>query len=443
MIWMSNARVIKVSSDASLSLHKSYTSHRKVKGLPVVVHASGDICFFVTDYLLVRYLSKARTVGTIQDDASLLCLFVTFLDTKRVSLGGMTDEHLIAYRDFLLHDHAKGQSSQINKNIRKVIDFLFWYDSQLLRSDPNYKPLIAKHNGYRNTYSQISVYISQKSYRIKGRQRVSKSIEHISLLPESLPKKKHPIPSDTIQLIWSAIAKLCKSDHRKMRDKLCIMLFECLGARRNEIFNLTISDCKQAIVEGRLKLKNSKQTNDNWRRLPIAKELADRLREYIDFERKPVIREAIKQGRIKRDHKYLLVGEYGLRWKPNSFNKELDLLSEAAGIDQPVSPHLFRHTSATLSAKGIIALSPPQQLLWLKEMYGWTSDLSPNIYIHANDKESEVMINLENQALSLQSRTLAVRDITVRLDELIEKTGDPWAHQKLKDVRSELKTLAK
>lgn len=437
-----NARVLKTSKNADLNLGKTHKPYIDSLEVPLIIHSNYEVCWPITDYLLYRYLWKNLKLGTIKDDAYLLITFLEYLDINNLQFEDVHDRHLIAYSSFLFHERKKGQANQVNKNLRRVISFLLWYDDKINHRDPNRKKLISKVEGYSQSSSQITVHVQRNKWIGATRGYSRETLIHSAFLPESAPEKRHPIPDDTIKRLWISIPKVCKSLHRAKRDELLITLFECVGARRSEIFELTVSDCLEAIRSGNLKISTKKQRKKEWRSIPIDKSLANKLNEYIKYVRAPVIKEAIQRGLIRTEHGTMFIGKHGRRWKETSFNKELDLLAQAAGIETPVSPHLFRHKYGSMLAKNSKNLSPAQQRLYIKKLGGWSSDQSADIYIHLDWEADQTMSKLRETKLETDEYRESVRSASMSIARARELINDDDINNELQNLELQLKKLS-
>lgn len=149
-----------------------------------------------------------------------------------------------------------------------------------------------------------------------------------------------------------------------VRDKVIIGLMVFCGLRRKEVISLRLDDVNLDTDHPFLRINNAK--GNKTRMVPIRYELVDWVKEYIllrkdnntdklliSYCRKPITGEGIRKV-IKR---------YALK----------------AGIGKSVSPHVLRHTFATL-------LLPGTDLRTLQELMGHSSIRSTEIYIHVNEE---------------------------------------------------------
>lgn len=419
-----NSLILKAGQTADLFIGKKSFFTKESKGFPLVLSTDGHVFWPINDFLIHRYITLKKTLGTIEGDASSLSLFAKYLGLNKTQLEDMNNSTFVDYRDFLVNDHKKGQSSQVNKHLHKARRFLVWYDNKLRKDNPTKKRIIGYSTEENHVDAQINIFITEKKKKKKGRTFTTTLYHHEAYLVDSIPKKKHPIASNTIDRLWDAIPTVCKSLERKHRDELTLLLFEELGARRTEVFQITIQACMDAIKTGNIVLVSVKGAPNRTREKKIHPVLKRRLEEYITLVRAPVIKKAIKKGHIPRDHGALLITNSGKPWKQKSFNTELDLLARAAGISEPVAPHLFRHRAHTRLAEESKELGHTKQLLILKASGGWVSDETPATYIDIEQMESPEVRDVLSTHLKNNSNHAIKHLITAKLSELRDRSND-------------------
>lgn len=419
---MKRAKRLLASEKASFSMGLWQPSI-SANGFPIVVHSDGRVCWPITDYLIHKRSILRRRIGTVQDTASSLALLLSFLDVSNSQFESMCNQSLVDFRDFLLHQHGKGKSSQINKHLNQTINFLLWFDNRERKHGRLKHRLISISTDESHVEASIeifaeSVHRKRRNSRAHGERRY-----HESFLQSSIPEQRHPVPSNTLDLIWEALPKVCDSMARRHRNEIALLLLEFAGARRTEIFTISVDDCLVAIRTGSLRVITAKREGHQ-RYLEIPPQVIDRLDQYINFVRAPIISAAIDSNKIKTDHGKLLITVYGTPWKPKSLNKELELLVNAAGIDTRVSPHLFRHRHFTKLANSIRNLDAHKKQLLLKSRGGWASTESINHYIDVSNLQSPEVTAATSRDLGQSEVNASRRHIRSKIGYLARHLQD-------------------
>lgn len=150
------------------------------------------------------------------------------------------------------------------------------------------------------------------------------------------------------------------------RDRLIFEFLYGMGIRRQELIDLTWSQCDFGKMQMKIKGKGSKE-----RMLPLGSHLKQLLEEYKG--------EVLK--RFKELPNSILINDIGKSLYPEYvYRKVKHYLQQVTSIDKK-SPHVLRHTFAThLSNKGA-------DLNDIKELMGHSSLASTQIYTHSSIEE--------------------------------------------------------
>lgn len=430
-------KIYKTSEDAVLSSH-SLNEPSANKGFPLVLQADGHACWPVIDYLLHRHNVLKKRISTVNTESSSLSLLIQYLNYEGISFDEMHNDSLISFRNYLIDIHKKGKASTINTHLRTSIRFLLWLDNQQRKLNPNRKRLISKSTPDSHVPAQIEIFIESVSIH-KGRS--VDSFRHECFLPESSKKKRHAIADETIDKLWSAIPCLCKTEHRRLRIELALLLSELLGNRVSELTSLTTNSCIQAIKSRKLTIYTAKNKTSSTRVLDIEDVLAKRLEQYILYSRKDVIESAIKVNKLVRDHGYLLINKDGGAWSHKSFQEEIRLLAKISGIKEPAHPHLFRHRKITQLAAHVKDLDYRKQLLILKNQGGWNSDKTPSHYIDLAQYEGEAIQNALKDTLNSAEAVALKRTINSNIEKILEISKDEIVTELASNIKDDLKNL--
>jgi integrase/recombinase XerD len=134
------------------------------------------------------------------------------------------------------------------------------------------------------------------------------------------------------------------------RDRAMIELLYATGLRVSELISLRLSDVDLSAGIVRVIGKGDKQ-----RLVPVGRAAIALLEEYIRGQRIALLK--------RRVSPYLFITARGAGMTRQGFWKLLRLHGRAAGLDNPVSPHVLRHTFATHLLEGGADLRSVQTML--------------------------------------------------------------------------------
>ncbi|MCX6030647.1 MAG: tyrosine recombinase XerC [Chloroflexi bacterium] len=174
-------------------------------------------------------------------------------------------------------------------------------------------------------------------------------------LPQRLPR---PLTEEEIKKLLAAPDA---ATPQGQRDRAMLELLYAGGLRVSELLALDVSDVNLALAEVRVTGKGDKE-----RVALIGQPAVEAVRTYLADGRmrltgEPGRRGAGGQGRRKT--KALFLNRFGERLSISMFTRTLGDYAEAAGIEHPVTPHMFRHSFATHMLDGGADLRSVQELL--------------------------------------------------------------------------------
>lgn len=185
---------------------------------------------------------------------------------------------------------------------------------------------------------------------------------------QSLPRT---VSLSTLQALFRAVYANCSS--RGKRTKACILairdvalveLMFSTGMRVSEISNLRVTtvdlERKAVLVRG----KGNKE-----RLIPICDaEVHSALTAYVAI-----------QGTRQEINAFFFTNRFGRRLSEQSIRMALKRHAKAAGLEK-ITPHVFRHTVATM------LLEQGVDLRFIQTFLGHSSIVTTTIYVHVNDK---------------------------------------------------------
>lgn len=156
-------------------------------------------------------------------------------------------------------------------------------------------------------------------------------------------------------------------DHRKvtsrMRDRAITRVLLFCGLRRSEVFKLDWSEID--FSSGTITVRLGKGQKD--RVVPMNSEVNASLWEYL-------------QSRLPLNNQAVFTNRYGHRMNPNNLMRLLHTLGKKAGIPKVVTPHLLRHTFATM------VLKSGADIITLQELLGHEDLSTTQIYAHTTSE---------------------------------------------------------
>lgn len=279
---------------------------------------------------------------SINNDEKLISLFLRNLNSKNTKRS--YEKAIEDFRNFIpknLHEITVGD----------ILDF-----SESL----NDKAKTTKHN-------RLSALTSLYSFGVK--------LGYLWYNPFAVinkPKIKDNVSTDKflskeeISLIWDQL-------RNKPRNAVIGAMLITLGLRVSELCNIK---CKHLFkdFEGNVGVHIVEAKGDKSRDVKIRSDVLSLIKTYRksigkDFEIPDV-----------NNNDYLLVTRTNNRIAENYIRYIIDDASKKAGLDKKVSPHYYRHTSASLSIQNGCDLAK------VTENFGWTSLKVAKRYLHNLDK---------------------------------------------------------
>jgi len=239
--------------------------------------------------------------------------------------------------------------------------------------------------------------------------------------------RRTPITQDQIAQLKAAIRKDNAPAVVKVRRACLIDLLSYTGARRTELANLKVSDVLQALEMEHplLRLDTLKREDGAERYVPVFITALKKLRQYIEVERRKIMRQVYKGG---SDHGFFFVStRTGNPLKSSVISNEINDLRKAAGIKSQVTPHMFRHAFITNLFIRLIQrheMTNSDQFrkalldsrTFLAEITSWTGQLEPQSVEH--------YIHLAFRDLSNYTETVNSVHLTMAMDKYFAEENE-------------------
>jgi len=144
--------------------------------------------------------------------------------------------------------------------------------------------------------------------------------------------------------------------HLGVRNRAALEVFYSTGIRAGELQNLKLDHLN--LEEGWLTVVYGKGGKD--RVVPLGKAAVHFLTEYIEKTRPKLL--------SGKDHPNVFVGRYGAPVSHDAVNRLVWSAAKEAGIKRRITPHVLRHTCATLLLRGKADIRYIQELLGHKSL---------------------------------------------------------------------------
>jgi integrase len=264
---------------------------------------------------------------------------------------------------------------------------------------------------------------------------------------------RDPITDEQIRQLKTAIRKQRSSAFIKVRLARMIEMLTETGARRTEIAMLTVKDVKDALAlsEPMLRLNTLKREDGAVRVIPVFHTTLIRLNQYIEGERRTLMRKVYKRG---KDHGFVFVSSRtGQPLTSDVISNEVRGLRKAAGIECQICPHMFRHAYITKLFVQFITrhkLNNPDEFrrallnteTFLAEVVSWTGHLEPKSverYIHLAFRD---MANY-SETLTSVHMVMAMEKYFAEEAELQERLEEGMPISEYREALKSLKEMSK
>jgi len=253
-----------------------------------------------------------------------------------------------------------------------------------------------------------------------GKKITSTYLTHHSFGKPNREHRRLPITKEQIALLKASIRKDTVPATVKVRRACMIDLLTDTGARRTELANLKVADVLRAMEMEHplLRLDTLKREEGAERYVPVFSTALRKLRQYIEVERRKIMRSVYKGG---KDHGYFFVSSTtGKPLTSSVISNEILQLRKLAGIKSQLTAHMFRHAFITNLFILFIQrhqLTNPDQFqqalldsqTFTAEIISWTGHLDP--------KSVERYIHLAFRDLSKYTETVSSVHLVMAMDK--------------------------
>lgn len=262
---------------------------------PIICWPDGSICIPVTLYLNALFSPGSRYKGnsnTLTTYAKNLSHLIRFCSARQISFHELDDNTITNFvaqlqdettlKNHVLHK-ARG-ASQTRVIARRAFHFLIWLQ------DTYSIPLFIS----KSTANQAQINLITRTSNMRGYRTVF--YDHPSLPTADTPKKRYPVTTQDIQILFQANIESSQSAYIKRRRAAMIQLARATGARRIEMNSVTVDDIKQAYESGSLSVVVRKTKRKKVREIPILKTQLKPIVQFIEGNRSLLVKRTIYSG---------------------------------------------------------------------------------------------------------------------------------------------------
>ncbi|MBH3431295.1 tyrosine-type recombinase/integrase [Pseudomonas citronellolis] len=400
--------------------------------IPTLHWPDGSWCTEANMWMLDLYekgLSRTERGGSLLAYATNISHLIRYAYAQNTPLLKITDAQFSFFITSLL-----GQRNAAGENTRN--------QNSVLNIARCCLQLINFLSEELDTRSKLKIERREITLILPNGNKIKKlGLHHPAMPIEARLSKRLPINLDNIKrLRMAAFHDRNSSAFIKERRRVMIRALEMTGGRRLEVKLLTVDAVLQAEETGHLVMHSAKQRGatltDNiqgashspdFREVPITPLDLKLLKDFVDFHRKPLIQKLLGNT---RDHGFVFISETtGRPLSSNNITFELYKLREMASIEEPVSPHLFRHRFITkifvaeIMRKKIDTLDDFREALLssetlkrkVAELTGHKNLASLDVYTHLAWDEAEQI----KKSLPMFSKLQSIEAIREKVTKLI------------------------
>jgi integrase/recombinase XerD len=203
----------------------------------------------------------------------------------------------------------------------------------------------------------------------------------------ALPRRKRLPRALSRGEVTSLLSLEC--DFQSSRDArdgqliVAVRLMVCTGVRVSELCKLRVEDISPDGASMRVHGKGSR----------------DRMAYIADVGFRAELQQLLEhRRRLSGSCAYLLVNRHGLKLQPQSIRLSLHRAAQSAGLVRRITPHMLRHTAATLLIETGVDIRIVQRLL------GHASIATTEIYTHVSDEALRTTLERANVLKGLSAR---------------------------------------
>lgn len=297
--------------------------------------------------------------------ATLLTQFEVFLQAERRYSQGTIANYLRDCREFIAF--CKSSEQEFDPSLvtaHDLSDWVVWLAKQQREVRKG------KSRSSVATYKSSSINTKIASVRsffnwlhtteriIKNPLRSAERIKASSKLPSYISEER------MMRLLEELIARQQSDEYEIRRDALLVIVLYCTGLRLSEVTNLSLNNFSHNFQEVRIIGKGQKE-----RIVPIVSILGSLLKSFVKFRDDKI---------CNLGEKSLFLTSKGVPMSRYQIERAVQKVLREGGIEGKRSPHVLRHTFATL------LLERGADIREIQELLGHSSLQTTQVYTHNN-----------------------------------------------------------
>lgn len=303
---------------------------KKFSKFPFFTFNNGTPFLVLNSYIQSEEIIKLSD-ETIFKTAYSLTHILRFCEKNKIKFSHFSEN------DFVAFSHSLQEEDRENKTtvfiLSNTLNFFNYFGKKFLDIE-NYCIDIL-HCFYKKTITKSN--------------KETKSLYHVCFPIKEPTKRRSPVSLNNIEKMYENVPKTSDSSFVQKRNRVILKLLEITGARVGEIALLTVQDIENVFTEDKpaLKMRTLKRRGGliDYRYVPVNKADFNEIATYIKIYRSKIIKNTV--GKVN-DKGYLLISENtGKAILPVTITNEINKIRKAAGIEENVCAHMFRHRFIT------------------------------------------------------------------------------------------------
>ena len=272
----------------------------------------------------------------------------------------MNEKEINDFKDYLLLERGYSENTVINyiSDITDLIDCLNEYKFAMDLLHLNKKRhaenfvsyLMNKNLTSKSVTRKISSIRTFYSYLLEN--NLVRNNPFIDLETPKIEKRlPNIIDAETINMMLNVIDK---TKPLGQRNYIIIDLLYSCGLRVSELCNLKLNDID--FFSNSIIVKSGKGSKDRY--LVLHDKLVEELKDYITHARNRLLANTKEE-----DNRHLLINYKGTTLTPRGVRKILNTIMDKTGETYKITPHMLRHSCATVLLNGGMDLRSVQEIL--------------------------------------------------------------------------------